>query len=246
MIAASLEAERARSWAMISCSRDSLTISCLFQASSLIILSCSLFSMVSRNRCCITSCFSITCFIRLSKKSIIRRLLLLPPPDEPLFRFRRYRLLSALEGSPCNKSSSSCSSSSSEPPEEEDEVLDEKLIPRAACVVGAEAGAAADPVGAVIIPELRSGGNILEAPIDEGFKEGLLILTEETGIGLLVVVPIPIEIGATSKLVAGETVFALEGVVALVGVVAVTAVKGVAGAADTLLVVVAVLCRASS
>lgn len=237
MMAASLEAERARSCAMRSCSRDSLAISCLFQASSLIILSCSLFSMVSRNLCCIISCFSITCFIRLSKKSIIRRLLLLPL-DEPLFRLRRKRLLSALDGSPCNISSSSCSSSSE--PEEEEDVLDEKLIPRAVCV-GAEAGAvaAADPEGAVIIPELRSGGNIGEAPIVEGLAEG--ILTDETGIGLLV--PIPIEIGATIKLVAGETVFVFGTVVVLV-VVAMTAVKGVAGAADTLLV--AVLCRASS
>lgn len=107
--------------------------------------------------------------------------------------------------------------------------------------VGAAAGAvaAADPEGAVIIPELRSGGNIGEAPIVEGLAEG--ILTDETGIGLLV--PIPIEIGATIKLVAGETVFVFGTVVVLV-VVAMTAVKGVAGAADTLLV--AVLCRASS
>ena len=56
--------------------------------------------------------------------------------------------------------------------------------------------------------------------------------------------PIPIEIGATIKLVAGETVFVFGAVVVVV--VAVTAVKGVAGAADTLLVAVVVLCRASS
>lgn len=225
-MAASLEAERALSCAMRSCSRESRAISCLFQASSRIIRSCSLFSMVSRNRCCITSCFSITCFIKFSKKSIIRRLWLLPP-DEPLFRLRWKRLLSALEGSPCNISSSSGSSSSD--PEEEEDVFDEKLTPRPPAWVGAapDPVAAADPEGAVTIPELRSEGKIGEAPIPGGFaEEG--ILTDETGIGLAV--PIPMEIGgATIKLVAAEAVL-----VFVLG----TAVKGVAGAADTLLVAV--------
>lgn len=125
----------ARSCAISSCSRASLDISCLFQASSLIILSRSLFSMTSKKLCCMASCFCITCFIRPSKNAIILWLL-----DVCLFRLRlRPRLLvpAVLDGCPSKSITSSSSSSVSG---EEEELLEEKLIPTGVVLVVAVGG----------------------------------------------------------------------------------------------------------
>lgn len=127
-MAVSLEVEMALSWAMTSWWRVNRAISCLFQASSLIIRSCSLFSIVSKNFCCIASCLCITCFINPSKNFII-----LPPFSEIGDPLLRLRLSVVLDGCPSNSSSSSSSSYSCE--EEEDELFDEKLIPTGTEVV---------------------------------------------------------------------------------------------------------------
>ncbi|KAB8113328.1 hypothetical protein EE612_052295, partial [Oryza sativa] len=81
--AASRDAAMARSCARISCSRARRAISCRRHASSRIIRSCSRFSMASRNRCCIASCRSITCFTNPSKNLIIFPLPPPPPPPPP-------------------------------------------------------------------------------------------------------------------------------------------------------------------
>nr|XP_023878093.1 uncharacterized protein LOC111990537 [Quercus suber] len=67
--AASLAAAMDLSWANISRSLLILFISCALQASSRTIRSRSLFSMASKNLFCKSSCFSMTSFISLSKKS---------------------------------------------------------------------------------------------------------------------------------------------------------------------------------
>lgn len=64
------------SCAKISLSLLILCISCTLHASSLAILSCSRFSIASKNFFCSSSCFSITSFISLSKKSFHLRFLL--------------------------------------------------------------------------------------------------------------------------------------------------------------------------
>lgn len=69
MTAESLAAAMERSWARISRSRLMRAISCILQASSLAIRSCSRFSMASRNLFWRSSCLWTTCFIRVSKKS---------------------------------------------------------------------------------------------------------------------------------------------------------------------------------
>lgn len=70
----------------LSCAKISLSllilfISCTLHASSLAILSCSRFSIASKNFFCSSSCFSITSFISLSKKSFHLRFLLRLPSN---------------------------------------------------------------------------------------------------------------------------------------------------------------------
>lgn len=69
MTAASLAAAIDLSWTKSSCSLFILAISCIFQASSRTIRSCSRFSMASKNLFCSSSCLSITSFISLWKKA---------------------------------------------------------------------------------------------------------------------------------------------------------------------------------
>lgn len=67
--AASLAAAMDLSCARISRSLLILAVSCILQASSRTTRSCSRFSMASKNFFCKSSCFWITSFISLSKKS---------------------------------------------------------------------------------------------------------------------------------------------------------------------------------
>ncbi|BAS90295.1 Os04g0541234, partial [Oryza sativa Japonica Group] len=114
MMAASREAAAARSWASCSCSRLRRATSCLRHASSRAVRSASRFSIVSRNRRCISSCLSTTCLMSPSKKVAS----LLPPA--PRLRLPRRSWLPPVSAV---ISSSSDSSSDSDPD------MDEKLKP---------------------------------------------------------------------------------------------------------------------
>lgn len=77
--AASFAAAIDLSCARISLSLLILSISCALHASSLATFSCSRFSIASKNLFCKSSCFSITSFINLSKKSFHFRFLFRDP-----------------------------------------------------------------------------------------------------------------------------------------------------------------------
>lgn len=77
--AASLAAAMDLSWTRVSCSLFNLASSCIFQASSLAMRSCSRFSIASMNCLWSSSCLLITSLAILSKKSFHFRFLFLLP-----------------------------------------------------------------------------------------------------------------------------------------------------------------------